>query len=388
MDDIPPPPERIPDTLARPPRDGVSLCLSGGGYRAMLFHIGALWRLNELGWLPRLSFVSSVSGGSITAGVLAVKWPDLRFGSNGVAANFPDEIARPLRALANRTIDVPSILTGALIPRTTVGDRTTAALRRHLFGAATLADLPDNPRFIFTATNLHSGSLWRFSKPYMRDWQVGRVSKPTVPLAQAVAASAAFPPVLSPVTLNVDPAAWDVVETKPRDNLDPWPPRKIKLSDGGVYDNLGLQPVFQRSATILVSDGGGHMSYEARIALDWARHLRRVLTVVDNQVRSLRKTELVNEYRRGTFGGAYWSIRGDMSAYLRLATKPVADALDAPLAATAKLAAIGTRLAAIDVATQERLINWGYTICDVATRGMVEPANQPPRFPYRCGISP
>ena len=40
------------------PRQGVALCLSGGGYRAMLFHVGALWRLNELGWLPRLDRVS------------------------------------------------------------------------------------------------------------------------------------------------------------------------------------------------------------------------------------------------------------------------------------------------------------------------------------------
>jgi len=110
-----------------------------------------------------------------------------------VAANFPAEIAGPLRTLADHTIDVSSVFTGILVPGTTVGDRTAASLRRRLFGAATLADLPDNPRFIFTATNLHSGSLWRFSKLYMRDWQVGRVSKPKVPLAQVVAASAAFP---------------------------------------------------------------------------------------------------------------------------------------------------------------------------------------------------
>lgn len=353
----------------------------------MLFHVGALWRLNELGWLPRLSFVSSVSGGSITAGVLAATWPDLRLGNDGVAMNFADQIAKPLRALANHTIDVPSVLTGILTPRTTVGDRTTVSLRRHLFGAATLADLPDRPRFIFTATNLHSGSLWRFSKPYMRDWQVGRVPEPRVPLAQVVAASAAFPPVLSPVTLEVDPAAWDVVETKPRDDLNPWPPRRIKLSDGGVYDNLGLQPVLQRCATILVSDGGGHMGYEARVATDWVRHLGRVLAVVDNQVRSLRKTELIDEYRRGSFAGAYWGIHGDISAYLREATKPVTNALDAPFATTSRLAAIGTRLAAMDAATQDRLINWGYAICDVATRGMVESADRPPGFPYRRGTS-
>jgi NTE family protein len=48
---------------------GIGVCLSGGGYRAMVFHVGVPWRLNELGYLPRLERVSSVSGGSITAGV-------------------------------------------------------------------------------------------------------------------------------------------------------------------------------------------------------------------------------------------------------------------------------------------------------------------------------
>ncbi|HEX9415372.1 MAG TPA: patatin-like phospholipase family protein, partial [Gaiellaceae bacterium] len=53
---------------------GIALCLSGGGYRAMLFHLGALWRLNEAGYLPKLDRVSSVSGGSMTNGALALSW--------------------------------------------------------------------------------------------------------------------------------------------------------------------------------------------------------------------------------------------------------------------------------------------------------------------------
>ena len=51
--------------------DGVALCLSGGGYRAMVFHLGVLWRLNETKLLSKVKRFSSVSGGSITAGVLA-----------------------------------------------------------------------------------------------------------------------------------------------------------------------------------------------------------------------------------------------------------------------------------------------------------------------------
>src|SRR5713226_2319013 len=64
----------IPTDTSNPPRPGIALCLSGGGYRAMLFHVGALWRLNEVGLLKDAKRISAVSGGSITAGYLAVAW--------------------------------------------------------------------------------------------------------------------------------------------------------------------------------------------------------------------------------------------------------------------------------------------------------------------------
>jgi NTE family protein len=67
-------PERDPDRylpLSKDERRGVALCLSGGGYRASLFHLGVLRRLNELGTLTRVDTVSAVSGGSILAAFLA-----------------------------------------------------------------------------------------------------------------------------------------------------------------------------------------------------------------------------------------------------------------------------------------------------------------------------
>ena len=87
------------DTPERGPEDGIALCLSGGGYRAMLFHLGALWRINEVGLLQRLARISSVSTGSIVAGLLGLKWQVLRFDSAGVAAGFDAEVVAPLRAL-------------------------------------------------------------------------------------------------------------------------------------------------------------------------------------------------------------------------------------------------------------------------------------------------
>src|SRR5690349_24765362 len=59
------------------PEVGAGLCLSGGGYRAMVFHVGVLWRLYEAGRLKSLKRISSVSGGSITSATLALAWPGL-----------------------------------------------------------------------------------------------------------------------------------------------------------------------------------------------------------------------------------------------------------------------------------------------------------------------
>jgi len=110
------------------PAAGTGLCLSGGGYRAMLFHLGALWRLNELRQLQRVARVSSVSGGSITAGVLALAWDDLAF-ENGRATNFVGAVVEPVRRLAGRTIDVPAILLGMLLPGSS-GNRIASSYDR------------------------------------------------------------------------------------------------------------------------------------------------------------------------------------------------------------------------------------------------------------------
>src|SRR5215210_3805761 len=66
----------LPESRSR--RAGIALCLSGGGFRAALFHLGAVRRLNELGILSRLDTISSVSGGSIISAHLAGRirhWP-------------------------------------------------------------------------------------------------------------------------------------------------------------------------------------------------------------------------------------------------------------------------------------------------------------------------
>lgn len=183
------------------PSDGVGLCLSGGGYRAMFFHLGALRRLNEVGRLVALTRVASVSGGSILAALLGRCWNKLDFvqtESGSVAQRFGELIEEPILDLAGCGIDVRAVLTG-LRPGGT-SRKVQKFYDRHLFKGATLQDLPsdtDGPRFIILATNLTNASLWRFSRPYMRDWHSEEIKNPTLSTAHAVAASSAFPPVLS-----------------------------------------------------------------------------------------------------------------------------------------------------------------------------------------------
>jgi len=374
-----PPPQSpvrlIPGNTGKPPQPGIALCLSGGGYRAMVFHLGALWRLNELGYLPKLARISSVSGGSITAGMLGLKWSRLQFdATTGASPVFQREVVDPVRAMAGKTLDVGDGLKGIFLPGT-IADFVAASYRKYLFGAATLQDLPDTPMFVINATNVQTGSLWRFAKPYMADWQVGLVKNPTVDLAVAVGASSAFPPVLSPARLTLDPGSF---EPNSGGGLQQPPyTTDVVLTDGGVYDNLGLETAWKNYDTVLVSDGGAHMTPDPRPHTDWANLALRVADITDNQVRDLRQRQLIGSYVAGERKGTYWAARSNITNY------PAPNALPCPLASTQQLAAVPTRLAALDDLTQQRLVNWGYAVCDAAMRAHVNTgAPAPAAFPY------
>jgi NTE family protein len=369
------------DTDDGEPESGLALCLSGGGYRAMLFHVGALWRLNNAGYLPQLKRISSVSGGSITAGVLGLAWPKLAFGPDGVGQRFAQEVVAPVQRLASRTIDIPSVLLGVFGPRR-VSEHVIRAYQTYLFGKATLQDLPDTsgPRFVINATNLQSGALWRFSRSYARDYLVGNIPAPKILLAEAVAASSAFPPFLSPVVLRRDETEYDRLSGKALQR----PPytTRVFLTDGGVYDNLGLETAWKRYTTILVSDGGAHLGPEPHPYSNWVLQSYRMLNVIDNQVRSLRKRQVIGSYQSDTDSenhrdGAYWGIRTDIAKYR------LPNALNCPFVQTTKLANVSTRLGRLSETLQKQLVNWGFAVCDAAMRRHVDPALPAPGgFPY------
>ena len=82
---------------------GQGLALSGGGYRASLFHLGVTRRLHELGALQPVTRVSSVSGGSILAGYLAHRMLE-RGGTRLAFDDWESEVSAPFRKLVRKDI--------------------------------------------------------------------------------------------------------------------------------------------------------------------------------------------------------------------------------------------------------------------------------------------
>jgi NTE family protein len=355
---------------------GIAIALSGGGFRAMLFHAGALARMNELGLLSRAQRIASVSGGSIISGHLALSWPSLGAADgNGTFANFRAAVIEPILAFSREKVDVVDALTG-LLPWTSASDQVAQSYDKHLFNKKTLQDLPDTPRFVFCATNLQTGVLWRFSKPYAGDYVVGRIDKPATPLSQAVAASSAFPPVLSPCVLQFPANSftnWPGTQLIPPNEIAAYR-TKVILTDGGVYDNHGIEPIVKRYLTNFVSDGGAPFARSADLHTDWISQLRRILDVEENQVRALRRRDLIDRFVAGNKVGDQTKLSepARMGAYWGIDTDPrkvaSANALPCDPDLVHGLARIGTRLSDLGDIPSKQIINWGYVVCDRSIR--------------------
>ncbi len=339
--------------------DSIGLCLSGGGYKAAAFHLGALARLNELGLLRRLDRIASVSGGSILAAFLGMRWTSLDW-SGETAPDFHDRIVRPFhRFLTTADIDVWAALEGLALPFRTGAQAVRAAYDRRLFRGATLQDLPgkgDGPEFILLATDYRSNTLWRFSRACAADYRAGRIARPAYPLAQVVAASSAFPPFFCPVSLDLGGG------------------RRVELADGGVYDNLGLEPVWKRCGTVLVSNAGDVLAEPEHGPRRWGPMLLRVLGMIHRQAENDRVRWLMAAARTGRRRVAYWPLRDTLNAY-RL---PDGGAV-APTEADVRLAmAAPVRLWRLRPEVFRALYHHGYSLADAAVRSHLGRPNTPP----------
>ena len=357
------------DVLPASRRRGIGVCLSGGGFRATLFHAGALLRLSELGLVARDDFstVASVSGGSITAAQWAVALAQTAL--QGKALSFRDDVVRPLEALTSRDLRTGALARKFFLPwnwfRGAYAVDAMIDRFEALFGKGTLDLLPDAPRFVFCATDMSFGASFVFGRERVGSYLAGYASPRDFTLAQAVAASACFPPLFGP--MRIRDAATRFKGGAFRDDTT----RRaafadLRVTDGGVYDNLGLEPVWKSHRVVFACDAGGLMDPEAD--RNWIWRIARYQAIQETQARAVRKRFLLSGYANGTLTGAYVGVGSAVSSY-DTSTPVTGDARGySKDFATRVIRNIRTDLDGFGEAERGVLLNHGYSLIDTAVR--------------------
>ncbi|WP_055121129.1 patatin-like phospholipase family protein [Roseibium album] len=357
----------------------VGFSMSGGGYRATLFHAGAILRLNELGVLPRIDRISSVSGGSITNGILAKAWLKLDFdpatgvaSENSIRTHFLDVV----RNATSRTLDVRTGFAGFL-PFVSAGNRLASLYDRYIFDGIWLAELPEHPKFIFNATNLQTQGLLRFTKNYLADWRALKSTTRGIRVADAVAASSAFPPVLSPMRLDLRDE--DVIVPDGARFNEPELLKEPILVDGGVYDNLGLEAIWKRCG-VLISSYAGLNSAAEPSNFNFDHMLPVIYSFLASSI-DWRERMLVSLFQHKLADGlcerigAYWTAGTDITKYkVPVGWVPSSDELN-------QAANTPTRLEALNRQEQDVVIRAGYAYADAGMRRYLLTEVEPPAGP-------
>ncbi|AOM83605.1 patatin-like phospholipase family protein [Salisediminibacterium beveridgei] len=285
--------------------NGFNLAFSGGGFRAAFFCLGAYRRLVQLGIHDQAKMISTVSGGSITAAVIMkelskgpfhdlhdfdarVKTPMKEFGSKG----FRNKVIR-------HAILPPRWPFWPVLPRSRFSRHAPITLEKTLLSkllmdgesrnGLMMDQLPPHPVWICNATNLHTLKRISFSRTKIRDEVFGDSRDVSdISIAQVVAASAAFPLLFDPINLNVKDRSFD--KTKKQYSF-------FRLTDGGVYDNLGSEEFLTKTDKQL-KNPEPYMIFDASARrkpwssdkrVTWTERQLRVLSVSMDQVAELRK---------------------------------------------------------------------------------------------------
>jgi NTE family protein len=342
-------------------RTGLALCLSGGGFRAALFHLGAVRRLNELGILSSVSTISSVSGGSILAAHLATTlnpWPS----PGSVVSDWEERVESGFRRFASHNLRTSAIVKRLLPwnwPRSSTGVRALIDCYEHELTQLGLGELPARPEFVLSATDMAFGVNWVFERERAGNDQIGYLMPPpqSWSLARAVAASSCFPPVFNPLPIKQKYDAYKPGEASLEHRKSA--ARDLRLTDGGVYDNLGLEAVWKSHEIVLVSDGGATFDPEPDRGL--FRRLKRYTDIVGNQVTALRKRWLISNFLLGELAGTYWGI-GSQAENYELSDRPSYP----PTLVENVIAEVRTDLDAFSEAEIRVLVNHGYLLADTA----------------------
>lgn len=303
----------------------ISLALSGGGIRAMVFHLGVLRVLAERGVLEDVCRISTVSGGSLLVGLMVkeagMKWPTSeQFLSSVYPALRIKLCSCSLQWGAVRQLVQP-LNWQFILSRANL---LALALKQEWGVTAHLSDLAKTPEWSINGTTAENGKRFRFKRDTIGDYTLGYAAHNDYPLANALAVSAAFPGGFGPLQLDATQFQWlkrswgvPADEEQPVDIGY----KQLHLYDGGVYDNLGIEPFFDcgkgkpkhSGELIIVSDAGAPLKTEfSYFALSPFR-LKRVADIMFDQTRALRVRSFAHYIQQAPFRGAYLYINTPLS---------------------------------------------------------------------------
>jgi len=305
-----------------PSKCRIALALSGGGVRAAAFHAGALKWMAENRWLERVSELSTVSGGSLLAGLLFTQsdnqWPS----SEGYLSSGYERIRE---TIATTSLELDAVLRLVnpcnwryILSRANI---LSLSIQNKWEIKARLKDLPLNPVWSINGTTAENGRRFRIKSGSIGDYEIGYANAGEMLLADALAISAAFPGGIGPLALDPSRYKWEKKKTwGSLDEAIPTKPpyRRLHIYDGGLYDNLGMEPLFDvgrqnikpkvLAEFIIISDAGAPFR-RAKIPGPFriGRFLR-ILDVVMDQARALRVRPFIQYIRENPTHGRYYKI--------------------------------------------------------------------------------
>lgn len=297
----------------------LALSLSGGGTRAMAFHSGVLRYLAERGKLEAVSQISTVSGGSLLIGLIFARsnmmWP--------TSSQFLENVRHKVRHILTHD-DLQATATARLLfwppnwrfvlSRANVMAQTIASTWKI---RSALGDLPACPVWSLNGTTAETGKRFRFKRKDFGDYELGYASAERFPLASAMAVSAAFPVGIGPLSIRTGrhrwiKRTWGASAQSAKEKALPY--KEVHIYDGGVYDNLGIEPFYDAGRgrskgpfRILVSDAGKPLERGFNLPALHPFRLSRLMDVMSDQTRALRVRGFV-EYLKCGGPGAYLQI--------------------------------------------------------------------------------
>lgn len=306
--------------------DSIGLALSGGGVRAAAFHAGVLRYLAEQKLLEKVVHVSSVSGGTLFVGMVFrygnYQWP-------GSDKYLRDVLPLVRQTLTTRSLQCSAILRLVFNPRNwcfilSRANVLAQAIRGLWDVNVPLSALSSTPVWSINCTTGETGRRYRFKNGTMGDYELGYADVADFGLARAMAISAAFPGGIGPLTLKVKNLQWTKRKHWDAEKPEPHQPpfSDLHLYDGGVYDNLGIEPMFDvgkqslkndetlqsQISYLLVSDGGAPLAREGIPHPLNPFRFKRIADIAFDQCRALRIRAFMSFLNKTPTAGAYVGI--------------------------------------------------------------------------------